>query len=177
MKRPQDPKELQLSQALVLACAMWSILRMMRYANSSNVSGKSTVAVQYLTHLARSKSKVLKMAASLMVGPTDVVEQSWLRAPEPRFEVTLIAAHLKLKKLSQGDRYRFYSAALGLVEAARRQFSAKVVDAEKMSSNESGVMLKIVRILLTGDPDGALDHREYEKFDSAAATFTAKNGW
>jgi len=112
-----------------------------------------------------------------MIGPTGVVEQSWLRAPEPRFEVTLMAAHLKLKKLSQGDRYRFYSAALGLVEAARRQFSAKVIVAEKMSFNETGIMLKTVCILLTGDPGGALDDRQYEKFDSAAGAFTAKNGW
>ena len=177
MKGPQSPKERQLSQALVLACAMWSILRTMRYANSSNVQGKSTVAVQYLIHVSKSKSKVLKLAASLMIGPTGVVEQTWLRAPEPRFEVTLMAAHLKLKKLSQGDRYRFYSAALGLVEAARRQFSAKVVVAEKMSFNETGIMLKIISILLTGDPDGALDDRQYEKFDSAAGAFTAKNGW
>lgn len=169
--------ERQLSQAMVLACAMWSILRVMRFVNSTNVPGKSTVAVQYLAHLAKSKSKVLKLAASLMIGPTGVVEQSWLKAPEPRFEVTLIAAHLKLQKLSQGDRYRFYSAALGLVEAARRQFSSKVVDPERMSFNERGIMLKIVRILLTGDPDGTVNPREVEDFDTAAGSFVSRNGW
>ena len=169
--------ERQLSQAMILACAMWSILRVMRSANPTNVPGKSTVAVQYLAHLAKSKSKVLKLAASLMIGPTGVVEQSWLKAPEPRFEVTLMAAHFKLKELSRSDRFRFYSAALGLVEAARRQFGVKVVDAERMSSSERGIMLKIVRILLTGDPEGALDSREVEKFDMAAGSFTSKNGW
>jgi hypothetical protein len=103
VKESRSPDELRASQALLLACGMYSILGMIRYANSSYGPGKSTIAVQYLTSLTRSKSKVLKMAASLITGPTDVVEQSWLKAPEPRADITLIAAHLNVYRMCRND--------------------------------------------------------------------------
>ena len=115
------------------------------------------------------------MAASLIVGPTDVVEQSWLKAPEPRAEMALIAAHLKLQELPIADRYRFHMAAFGLIGAAIKQFSGKQMEAETMSANERRIVIRILCALWLGDPDGTLDAR-FKKFESAAAKYTAKNG-